>query len=67
MTDTNLTRVQILLEPEQIEQLRQISANGGASMSWLVRDAVRVYLAQRRLVDARVVWLAADEDEGDEN
>lgn len=66
MTDTNLTRVQILLEPEQIEQLRQISAQGGASMSWLVRDAVRVYLAQqRRLVDARVVWLAT-EDEGDE-
>ena len=66
MTDTNLTRVQILLEPEQIEQLRQISANGGASMSWLVRDAVRDYLAQRRLVDARVVWLAA-EDGSDEN
>ena len=66
MTDTNLTRVQILLEPEQIEQLRQISANGGASMSWLVRDAVRVYLAQRRLADARVVWLAA-EDGSDEN
>ncbi len=65
MTDTNLTRVQILLEPEQIEQLRQISAQGGASMSWLVRDAVRVYLAQRRLVDARVVWLAA-EDGSDE-
>ena len=55
-----------MLEPEQIEQLRQISANGGASMSWLVRDAVRVYLAQRRLVDARVVWLAA-EDGSDEN
>ena len=66
MSETNLTRVQILLEPEQIEQLRQISAQGGASMSWLVRDAVRVYLAQRRLVDARVVWLAT-EDEGDEN
>ena len=66
MTDTNLTRVQILLEPEQIEQLRQISANGGASMSRLVRDAVRVYLAQRRLVDAKVVWLAA-EDGSDEN
>ena len=65
MTDTNLTRVQILLEPEQIEQLRQISAQGGASMSWLVRDAVRVYLAQRRLVDARVVWLAM-EDGSDE-
>ena len=66
MTETNLTRVQILLEPEQIEQLRQISAQGGASMSWLVRDAVRVYLAQRRLVDARVVWLAA-EDGSDED
>ena len=66
MSETNLTRVQILLEPEQIEQLRQISAQGGASMSWLVRDAVRVYLAQRRLVDARVVWLAA-EDGSDEN
>ena len=66
MTDTNLTRVQILLEPEQIEQLRQISASGGASMSWLVRDAVRVYLAQRRLVDARVVWLAT-EDGSDED
>ena len=66
MTDTNLTRVQILLEPEQIEQLRQISSNGGASMSWLVRDAVRVYLAQRRFVDAQVVWLAA-EDGSDEN
>ena len=65
MSETNLTRVQILLEPEQIEQLRQISANGGASMSWLVRDAVRVYLAQRRLVDAQVVWLAA-EDGNDE-
>ena len=34
-------------------------------MSWLVRDAVRVYLAQRRLVDAQVVWLAA-EDGSDE-
>ncbi len=66
MSETNLTRVQILLEHEQIEQLRQISANGGASMSWLVRDAVRVYLAQRRLVDAQVVWLAA-EDGNDEN
>ena len=55
-----------MLEPEQIEQLRQISANGGASMSWLVRDAVRVYLAQRRLVDAKVVWLAAEEDGSDE-
>ena len=35
-------------------------------MSWLVRDAVRVYLAQRRLVDAKVVWLAAEEDGSDE-
>lgn len=66
MNETNLTRIQILLEPGQIEQLRLISANGGASMSWLVRDAVRVYLAQRRLVDARVVWLAT-EDGSDED
>ena len=54
------------IDPGQLERLRELSEQTGVPVAWLVRDAVRVYLAQRRLVDAQVVWLAA-EDGSDEN
>ena len=58
-----LVRIHIFLEQDQADELKAISTTNGASVAWLVRDAVRLYLAQRKLVDARVVWRAEERDE----
>ena len=47
MTETTLTRKHVFLETAQVEALEAISAETGASFAWLVREAVRKYLAQR--------------------
>jgi hypothetical protein len=42
-------RLQILLEPEQFERLERVSAETGASIGSLVRDAVDRYYPGRSL------------------
>ncbi len=64
---STLKRIQVLLTPEQTEALRAMSAKQGASVSWIVREAVRIYLAQRQLVDARVVWTPGEDKTSDGN
>jgi predicted DNA-binding protein len=43
----NMHRAQLLLEPEQHEALAEISEQEGRSISELVREIVRQYLAER--------------------
>lgn len=57
-----LVRKHVFLEQAQVDELEAISAQNGASVAWLVRDAVRQYLAQRKLVDAVVVWRAEERE-----
>jgi hypothetical protein len=48
MKKTPLARTQVLLEPEQLEQLNQIAAQEGKSLSGLLREWVDRGLAQRK-------------------
>lgn len=56
----NLVRKHVYLDPTAVDELEAISQQTGASFAWLIRDAVRLYLKQRQLTDARVVWRAEE-------
>lgn len=55
-----LVRRHVFLEQAQVDELEAISAETGASVAWLVREAVRRDLAQRKLKDAHIVWRAEE-------
>ena len=44
---STLYRAQVLLEPEQHQALAEIARSGGQSISEVVREIVRQYLAER--------------------
>jgi hypothetical protein len=48
MKKDTLTRTQVLLEPGQLDQLNQIAAQEGKSLSGLLREWVDQALEQRR-------------------
>ena len=54
-----LYRAQILLEPEQHRTLSAIAQREGRSMSDLVREIVRQYLAEREQADRRQAEMKA--------
>ena len=54
------------IDPGQLERLRELSEQTGVPVAEMLRRGAALYLRQARLVDARVVWLAA-EDGSDED
>lgn len=48
MKKTLLTRTQVLFKPEQLEQLNQIAATEGKSLSGLLREWIDRMLEQRQ-------------------
>ena len=54
------------IDPGQLERLRELSEQTGVPVAEMLRRGAALYLRQARLVDAQVVWLAA-EDGSDEN
>ena len=55
------------IDPGQLERLRELSEQTGVPVAEMLRRGAALYLRQARLVDARVVWLAEEEDGSDEN
>ena len=53
------------IDPGQLEHLRELSEQTGVPVAEMLRRGAALYLRQARLVDAQVVWLAA-EDGNDE-
>ncbi len=53
------------IDPGQLERLRELSEQTGVPVAEMLRRGTALYLRQARLVDAQVVWLAA-EDGNDE-
>ena len=53
------------IDPGQLERLRELSEQTGVPVAEMLRRGAALYLRQARLVDAQVVWLAA-EDGNDE-
>ena len=53
------------IDPGQLERLRELSEQTGVPVAEMLRRGAALYLRQARLVDAHVVWLAA-EDGNDE-
>ena len=54
------------IDPGQLERLRELSEQTGVPVAEMLRRGATLYLRQARLVDAQVVWLAA-EDGSDED
>jgi len=59
MSQGNKYRAQILLEPEQHQQLSEIAAREGRSVSDVVREAVAAYVVTRSQEDIRKKRLKA--------
>jgi hypothetical protein len=44
----NLTRTSLFIRAEQLEQLRSLSAQTGAAIAFMVRQAIELYLDEHR-------------------
>jgi hypothetical protein len=52
----NKTLYKFYLDPDTLETLKRIKQTDGVPVAESIRRGIDMYLKQRQLVDARVVW-----------
>ncbi len=54
------------MDPDTLETLKQIKRTDGVPVAESIRRGIDMYLAQRQLVDARVVWTPGAKPQSDD-
>lgn len=67
MSETTKIIYKFYMDPDTLETLKQIKRTDGVPVAESIRRGIDMYLKQRQLVDARVVWTPGADKTSDGN